>query len=91
MFYSCYTLIDIIVYTVKANNREGKTLIDLRAEHEQDNEKNDLQRMEAPKKRSEHLEENSNQNMSQELATPTGSQSTICRTMLDAMFKNQVH
>ena len=63
MFYSCYTLIDIIVYTVKANNQESKTVIDLRAEYEQDSVKNDLQRMEAPEKRSESLEENSNSNM----------------------------
>ena len=59
--------------TVNANNREGKTVIDIRGEHEEDIEKNDLQREEAPEKRSERLEDNRKQNMPVELGTPTGS------------------
>ena len=43
--------------------------------------------MEAPEKRSERLQENSNQNMPEELATPTGSQSRNCRTMLDGSVR----
>ena len=71
---------------MNANNREGKTVIDIRGEHE-DIGKNDLQREEAPEKWSERLEENRKQNMPVELGTPTSSQSRECHTMLDGSVR----